>query len=775
MRLRFETDILEVLPRKIASVSALKSFNKHFAEERQVVVLLHSSEGEVDEDYAADLAEYLREVWPNSEVNFQSPFEEDPQLLASSVARIWSYAEPSQVDELVRKLMDEVRFEKHLSRVKEDIESSFDQELAMTRAYDPMGFLDHPSLESLMKSEMSFVSDNGQYRMLLIRKKAESDVGYKSDKAWIADIRSHVRTWNQESEAELDFALTGGPVFNAEIGSGMEKDMSGTVALTSFLIAALFLFVQRDLKQLLLLSFLLGLTFLITLGIGGWIFGTLNLVSVGFTAILLGLVIDYAVVIIRESAHISQSTESLRKSITPSILWSSVSTALVFGVLVLSTFTGVQQLGALVMIGLLSGALVMLVLTPCFLAKFPVQAASRAMTPPFLSSSKAWATLTVFLLVSIVAFTLKGRPEVSFDLKMVEPESSEAASTFAVITEEFSAWSERNAILLSSAGSVEKLKDQVAEAETELSSLKDAGVIEEQYWPVGLIPSSSSFKHNEERLQALLARQQLLIESAKEAGFSESGLALDHSVLRAFERLYSSSESLLEASAADPLVGTFFDVDDQGVSYFSGRMLLSEKITPENVGEFESLEKSGVSVTGWSMLQTVLLPHVQRDFYVIFIPAALILLTALFVVFRSVGETLISLLVLVTALVGINALVVVTGQSWNFLSGMAIPLVVGAGIDYSIHLIFALRRLNGDLSAVWNGVGKAICFCGCSTAIGFSSLAFASNKMLQSMGVLCSVGVLLTMLLSLLVIPGLWKWSHRRGGNVVEGDGLHEG
>ena len=48
-------------------------------------------------------------------------------------------------------------------------------------------------------------------------------------------------------------------------------------------------------------SLLLGLTFLITLGTGGWVFGTLNLVSVGFAAILLGLVVDYAVVIARES------------------------------------------------------------------------------------------------------------------------------------------------------------------------------------------------------------------------------------------------------------------------------------------------------------------------------------------------------------------------------------------------------------------------------------------------------------------------------------------
>ena len=84
------------------------------------------------------------------------------------------------------------------------------------------------------------------------------------------------------------------------------------------------------------------------------IFGTLNLVSVGFAAILLGLVIDYAIVIIRESAHVEkldskiETAKAHRKLVKPSILWAAASTSLVFGVLVLSTFTGVQQLGALI-------------------------------------------------------------------------------------------------------------------------------------------------------------------------------------------------------------------------------------------------------------------------------------------------------------------------------------------------------------------------------------------------------------------------------------------
>jgi len=138
-----------------------------------------------------------------------------------------------------------------------------------------------------------------------------------------------------------------------------------------------------------------------------------------------------------------------------------------------------------------------------------------------------------------------------------------------------------------------------------------------------------------------------------------------------------------------------------------------------------------------------------------------LLLLALGAVFRCWKDTLLTASILILVLLMINAMSSITGRSWNFLNGMSIPLIVGTGIDYSIHLIFSLRRNQGDLVKVWNGVGKAICFCGLSTAIGFGSLLFASNQLLQSMGLFCCSGVLLTMLLSLLIIPGIWSANQR--------------
>lgn len=767
MRLKFETAILEVLPQNLPAISGLKDFQKHFSEDREVVVLLHSDDEEIAEEDAEALALFLRERWSDSEVTYKSAFEENPELFAETVARIWSYAPAGEVKKLIARLGDEQALKAHLEGVKSNLQNSFDQQQATIDSYDPLGFLQHPALQHLLDSDASYASDNGKSRLLMIRRKTETSIGYADDSVWLQEIRDGIDQWKVDEEYNYSYQLTGGPVYNAEIGSSMEHDMSGTITITSICIGLLFLLVQRNMGQLLMIAFLLGLTFLITMGVGGWVFGTLNLVSVGFAAILLGLVIDYAVVIIRESPHAVpvRSSGAIRKLVGPSILWAAASTSLVFGVLMLSTFTGVQQLGALIAIGLVSGAVVMLSLTPVLLARFPVKQANQMVHPVFLPPRMApWLPATA-VVGAIVCFAIQGTPQVNLDLKIVEPKNSEAVATFNRLKAEFSAWSEQNAVMITSARSLPELAQRAEEGQLALDALKENRTIDSYHWPKALLPDEQRYQQNRSTLLALAEKSPAILKTAGDSGFTDVGLGLDRQIFAALAELPEGADHLAQASSDDALIGAFFSTDESGKVFFTGRIKLAEEPSEGALEKLKPLEEVDVIVTGYTMMQAVLLPRVKRDFYVIFIPAAALLLAALMIVFRSWRDALISITVLLTALLVINVVVVCTGQSWNFLSGMAIPLIVGAGIDYSIHLIFALRRQGGDFASVWNSVGKAICFCGFSTAMGFGSLLFASNEALRSMGLLCSIGILVTMTLSLLVIPGLWKRCH--GGRLT--------
>lgn len=418
------------------------------------------------------------------------------------------------------------------------------------------------------------------------------------------------------------------------------------------------------------------------------------------------------------------------------------------------------------MIGLASGSMVMLVFIPMFVGKFPTKPSNYFLKAPFGGRTLGMLAIAASFLFAGIVFAVKGEPSVSFNFSMVQPSNSEAAATFEKIKESFPAWSDRNLQLIAEGETWDELRGSAEKAVMELEKLKDEGTIVRYQWPVDLIPNADSISENISALERITFARERILEQVKASGFTDQGTALARMVLQSLATPANESESRPSKNDFNPPLQTseIGELAEQSLAYapdgrvfLSGNVMVSENVTEENIHQLAALDTDQTNLTSWAVIQADLLPSVRRDFLVIFIPATIVLLLALVGVFRSVRDAALSITVLVTVLALVNAFVVVTGQSWNFLSGMAIPLIVGTGIDYSIHLIFSLRRNGGDFAKVWNGVGKAICFCGLSTAIGFGSLLFASNEMLRSMGMLCSLGVLLTTALSVFVIPGLWQ------------------
>jgi lauroyl/myristoyl acyltransferase len=95
------------------------------------------------------------------------------------------------------------------------------------------------------------------------------------------------------------------------------------------------------------------------------------------------------------------------------------------------------------------------------------------------------------------------------------------------------------------------------------------------------------------------------------------------------------------------------------------------------------------------------------------------------------------------------------------MSLLAIPLLLGAGVDYTIHIQLALRRHGGDLSTVRHVTGRAVLLCAATTVAGFGTNAFSSNAGLASLGLVCAVGIALVYLCSAIFLPAWWVCLHR--------------
>ncbi|HVY71374.1 MAG TPA: MMPL family transporter, partial [Verrucomicrobiae bacterium] len=95
--------------------------------------------------------------------------------------------------------------------------------------------------------------------------------------------------------------------------------------------------------------------------------------------------------------------------------------------------------------------------------------------------------------------------------------------------------------------------------------------------------------------------------------------------------------------------------------------------------------------------------------------------------------------------------------SWNLLNMMALPLLLGMGVDFSIHIQLALRRYEGDLLATRRSVGRALLLAGATTVAGFGSLAFSTNAGMASLGEVCALGITLALVVAVYLLPVWWK------------------
>ncbi len=143
---------------------------------------------------------------------------------------------------------------------------------------------------------------------------------------------------------------------------------------------------------------------------------------------------------------------------------------------------------------------------------------------------------------------------------------------------------------------------------------------------------------------------------------------------------------------------------------------------------------------------------------------------ALFVVtFRMWTSPVVAMVVLamsITVALGVNALVL--GELT--MMAMMFPIILlGMGVDYFIHILgeFTQRRGVGEsiedaLRATLQKTGKGVLTGGLTTAMAFLALGLTSFKGFTDFGIAAGIGVLCTLLTSLMVLPAALVILHRR-------------
>lgn len=770
-QLRIDVNIFNLLPANSPMVEGLQLYQRSFGSSRELIISIRMQNAEQAEEAARSLAEKLEGTELTPRVIWRSPLRSDPAQIAELLAFLW-YNQPSeQFDRLTLKLSDE-QLQQTLDNTLERMATSF-RPLDIARlSHDPFALTDLPENVASPMAGLNkdpFASADGSFRILFVASPYEK-AGFWKYRRWVADVTGVVRKWEQEnhSNSSIRVRITGTPAFVAQTGSGLMRDMQMATLGTMFLVAGLFWLVHRRWLPLLWLVSLLMTILMATVALGTLILGTLNAVSLGFAAILMGLAADYALILYQEhKADPSLSVAELRSALSPSILWAAVTTAGAFFLVGRSSLPGLTQLGTLVGIGILIAAAVMLMAFLPPLERFgklhPVQANDLHTKPIRMLKPRSIWMFTLIAAVGSLLIVFQRLPAIDYSTQNLGPKENPVKAALEEVQTEIGGFDDVLWLIISGMDESDVAR-QLEKSATVLDGSVDDGLLTGYSLPVALWPQPDHQTANRTAARQLVARHADVRTAALGAGFTADSLQLTDEIFHAWKRFAYADEVVWPSHPGSQWVYRQFSGRDSGRQLVLGKLEASTGATQDNLLVLAAQigSATGGRMFGWSLLSESLMGVMERDIKRVLIPMAVALLLLLGFAFRSVTEIFLSINTLCFSLLCLMGLMVLFDWSWNLMNVMALPLLFGAGVDYSIHIQFALRRSNGDRRRVYRTVGRAILLCGASTASGFGTLGMASNTGVASLGRVCAAGIIIISLTSVYLLPVWWRTLQRR-------------
>jgi predicted RND superfamily exporter protein len=164
-----------------------------------------------------------------------------------------------------------------------------------------------------------------------------------------------------------------------------------------------------------------------------------------------------------------------------------------------------------------------------------------------------------------------------------------------------------------------------------------------------------------------------------------------------------------------------------------------------------------VLLSGWQLLGNRMMERVRQDMWRILAPMIILVLASLSLAFGTPGEVFLGVGVMALSGLCLLTVMALAGWAWNLFNLMALPLILGTGVDYCIFMQLALRRSRGDQLMARRSVGRALMLCGATAVAGFGSLAWSGNAGLSSFGRVCAIGISANMLISVFLLPAWWS------------------
>jgi predicted exporter len=761
-RISFNVNILKLLPSNLPQVQGLSLFLKHFSLPRELIVTLEQPDPDQAEAGANSLAtEFRKHPELVQRAVAAPPWEKQPAELAEFLAWTLINQPPAQIRAL-RDRLSPAHATDTLKATLDQLNNSMDaQQLAML-SYDPYGFSQVLAGSSLMSAgtQSEFTSSDGTFRVLYVDS-AKPFANYKDNIAWIGKIKAIANEWNATHHATLGF--TGEPAFVADISGSMEWDMMSSGFITMLVISFIFWACYRRHKPLFWLIQMLTLVFLLSLATAGLFLSQLTVIGVGFASIMIGLSVDYGYLIYEKSLRHTGTLRELQWDCLKNIAWTAGTTAAAFFSLNLSSMPGLSQLGNLVGIGVVIGSGVMLLIYAPMAMKWKAVTPAQPFPPSLVERivhSKYYVrfgtALALIVVVTLLATLLiKGPPALDFSSRTLRPRVSGAYDAldklYAKLTDD------RGLVSLIVTGDSEaQVHERLLRADAELADAKARGDLQNFRSTAVLWPAPDWQRENLATLQSVVADSARLQQTALDNGFTDDAFALTGAVLKQWATWQNQPVPIWPKNDASQWILR------RTASYGGGQFAALGVVQPTAGRELAlaaEVSGDGIHLASWNLLGDELKRVIPREFQHLILGLVAIVFVILIFGFGSLLDVLLLAATMGLVFLSLAGAMSLLGMTWNFFNLAAILLLLGTGIDYGILLLLALRRNGGDIPQARASLGLVISLCATSAAAGFGTISWANNLGLASLGKTCAIGLVIDALISIFLLPYLWRLS----------------
>ena len=147
---------------------------------------------------------------------------------------------------------------------------------------------------------------------------------------------------------------------------------------------------------------------------------------------------------------------------------------------------------------------------------------------------------------------------------------------------------------------------------------------------------------------------------------------------------------------------------------------------------------------------------VVGSFVQAFTSALVLIFFLLWIITGSLKDVLLVLAPLLLAALLTAACMALFSLPFNFANVIALPLLLGIGVDNGIHLVHRARVAPPTGSCLLGtSTARAIVISALTTICGFGNLAYSAHPGTASMGLVLTIGLMLTLVATLVVLPAL--------------------